>query len=143
LMGLSSLTEKKMLIQTASPEHICFQALLKKDPQHFYDEELRQRKQLDYPPYKHMVFVKIRSKKEERAKAFSQALFKRLNEKNTHKDIRIVTVSPGQPPQLRGNFYQQVLLLVKDPRKIKSLLKLCLKDLTHSGIIVTVDVDPQ
>jgi primosomal protein N' (replication factor Y) len=142
LTGLLGLTEKKMVIQTGYPQHICFQALVKKECSLFYEEELRQRKQLKYPPYKHIVFVKLRGKDEEKVKKLSSSLFDRLNERNKHKDIRIVSVNPAQPSKLRGNYYWQVLLIADKPKIASTFLKICLKDFRHSGIIVTVDVDP-
>jgi len=142
LVGLLRLTDKKMIIQTGFPGHSCFQALLNKDVQLFYKEELRQRKQLNYPPYKHMVLVKLRGKKEERVKVAAEALFKRLRDCNQHKDIRILSVNPGQPSKLRGNFYWQLLIIAKEAEKASRFLKITLKDFLHSGIIVTVDVDP-
>lgn len=142
LIGLLGLTGKKMIIQTSSPEHICFQALLKKDISLFYDEELRQRRQLNFPPYQHMIFVKFRGKIEEKVKETSHAFFKRLQDANTRKDIRVVSVNTAQPTQLRGNYYWQVLLIANNPKKTCEFLKINLKNFPHSGIIVTVDVDP-
>ena len=142
LVGLLKLTDKKMIIQTSSPEHICFEALLKKDVSCFYDEELRHRKQLNFPPYKHMILVKFRGKKAEKVKEASHAFFKRLNEASRLRDIRIVSVNPALPSQLRGNYYWQVLLIANNPKKVSAFLKINLKDFPHSGIIVTVDVDP-
>ncbi|MFH0827223.1 MAG: primosomal protein N' [Candidatus Omnitrophota bacterium] len=142
LIGLLGLTDKKMIIQTSSPDHICFQALFKKDISLFYEEELRQRKQLNFPPHKHMIFVKFRGKIEEKVKEVSHAFFKRINEANGQRDIRVVSVNRAQPSQLRGNYYWQVLLIAKYPKKASLFLKINLKDFSHSGIIVTVDVDP-
>jgi primosomal protein N' (replication factor Y) len=142
LSGLLRLTEKKLVIQTGLSHHHCFQALLKKDPDIFYDEELKQRKQLHFPPYRHMVLVKLRGKKEERVKEASLALFERLNKINKNKGIKIVSLNPGQPPKLRGNFYWQILITSDNAKKASAFLKINLKTFPSSGIIVTVDVDP-
>ena len=108
----------------------------------FYKEELRQRKQLGFPPYKHMVLVKLRAKSEDRVKQASFLLFERLNARNKNKDIRIISVNPGHPPKLRENFYWQILITSSSAKKASEFLKKRLKDFSHSGIIVTVDVDP-
>ncbi len=142
LAGLLNLTNKRILIQTSSPNHHCFQALLKKDVNYFYEEELRQRKQLDFPPYKHMILVKLRGKKEERVKESAESLFNRLKEASRNKNIEIISVNSSNPAKLRGNYYWQVLIRSGNVLQANKFLKNNLKYFRHSGIIVTVDVDP-
>ena len=143
LVGLIGLTDKKILIQTKLPHHYCLKATELKNINMFYDEELKRRKQLDFPPYQHLCLVKLRGKKENRVKEVCNALFNRLNKySKNNKAIKIVSVNPSQPAKLRGNFYWQILIKAHSPIKIIKFLKLHLKSLSHSGIIVTIDMDP-
>jgi primosomal protein N' len=89
-----------------------------------------------------MVLVKLRGIKAERVKEASLALFDRLDKCNKNKGIKIISVNAGQPAKLRGNFYWQVLIASDNAKKASEFLKINLKDFSHSGIIVTVDVDP-
>ena len=141
LMGLVSLTGKKMIIQSAYANHYCFQALVQNDPQLFYKEELKQRKQLNLAPFKHVILLRVRGIDFDKAKKASLDLFQKLN--NTKSaSIKILSLNPGQPPKLRGYFYFQILMRAATPQKASQFLKLHLKDWHYSGIIVTVDVDP-
>jgi primosomal protein N' (replication factor Y) len=142
LAGLMGLTHKKFLVQTSSPTHHCFQALLKKDANFFYAEELKQRKQLAFPPYKHLAIVKLRGKKEDKVKETAGLLFGKLKEESLGKNIEIISVNPSSPAKLRNNFCWQVLIRSSSALAISVFLKNSLKGLRHSGIIVTVDVDP-
>lgn len=142
LMGLLKLTDKKLLIQTGFPQHHAFKALVKNDASIFYKEELKERKQLSFPPFKHLVLIKLRSKIELKSREASYALFKKLNSKTNKYGVRVLSVNPGQPSKLRGNFYWQILLRSDNPEKATQFLKINLKDFRHSGIIVTVDIDP-
>lgn len=142
LTGLLALSDKKIVIQTSLPRHNCLQALLKKDCDLFYNEELKQRRQLNFPPYRHLALVKLRSKKEEKVKQISDSLFMKLKQNNKNRDIHIISLYPGQPSKLRGNFCWQILASSGNPRKMSRFLKLQLKKFSRSGIIVTVDVDP-
>ncbi|MDD5506341.1 MAG: primosomal protein N' [Candidatus Omnitrophica bacterium] len=142
LAGLMALTHKRFLVQTSFPAHHCFQALLKKDVNFFYTEELKQRKQLAFPPYRHLAAVKLRGKKEEKVKETAGLLFSKLKEAGRSKTVEVISVNPSHPPKLRGNFYWQVLLGSKNALAISLFLKNTLKDFRHSGIIVTIDVDP-
>ena len=143
LVGLLALTKEKVIIQTNLPKHYCFRALENKDISMFYDEELKQRKQLKFPPYRHLCLVKLRGKKENSVKEASNALFDRLNKYGeSNKTITVVSLNPGQPEKLRGNFYWQILIKASSPLKIVRFLKLHLKKFSHSGIIVTIDIGP-
>jgi len=141
LMGLVSLTSKMMIIQSANVQHYCFQALIKNDPGLFYKEELKQRKQLNFAPFKHMILVRLRGESLEKVKQASSDLFSELNKIKT-MSLKMLSLNPGQPAQLRGNFYYQILMRASSVEKASHFLKLHLKDLHYSGIIVTVDVDP-
>jgi len=143
LVCLLGLAKEKLLIQTRLPQHYCFKALENKEISIFYDEELKYREQLKFPPYRHLCLVKLRGKKEGRVKTVSEDLFNKLvkfSKKN--KSIKIVAVNPSQPSKLRGNFYWQILIKGSSPLGIVKFLKLHLKNFKHSGIIVTVDMDP-
>lgn len=141
LAGLTSLTSKTMIIQSANANHHCFQALVKNDPQLFYKEELKTRKQLEMPPFKHMILLKVRGFSLENVKKASADLFAKLNGLKS-KSIKILSLNPGQPPKLRGKFYYQVLMRASSAEKASHFLKLHLKEWHYSGIIVSIDVDP-
>lgn len=142
LNGLLALTKEKLFVQTALPRHHAFAALSEKDTGIFYDQELKQRKQLNFPPYSHLGLVKVRGKKESRVKEAAAALFEGLKGRNKGRQIKIIALREGAPAKLRGNFYWQILLNSRSAEKIGAFLKKNLKDLRYSGIIVTVDVDP-
>ena len=141
LAGLTSLTSKKMIIQSANANHHCFQALIRNDPQVFLKEELRQRKQLNLAPYKHMILIKLRGVNLEKVKKASADLFEKLSRIKT-SSLKMLSLNPGQPAKLRENFYYQILMRAANVEKASHFLKLHLKEGHFSGIIVTVDVDP-
>lgn len=141
LDSLMNLTDQKIIIQTNLPKHYIFKALTNKNTTLFYDEELKTRRPLKLPPYKHLAIVQLRGKKEEKVKAAAGRLFEFLS-KGSAKKIEIVSMNPGSPSKLRGNFYWQILLKSASGFEISRSLKMSLKNFSHSGIIITVDVDP-
>jgi primosomal protein N' (replication factor Y) len=142
LNSILRLTDKMVIIQTNLANHHIFTALLKQDQKLFYKKELSQRRQLNFPPYRHLGLIKIRGKKEEKVKDAANALFGRLKETNTAKNIDIISVNCAEPSKLRGNFYWQILLRSGSAVDLSKFLKMRLKDTPHSGIIITVDIDP-
>lgn len=142
LVGLLDLTKKKVVIQTNLMTHHCLQALQGNDYELFYRRELLQRKELSFPPYKHVILVKARGKNAQRVKKAAESLFNILSRHNKSKNVEIVLVNPAHPEKLRDNFYWQVLLKMDNPCTTNKFLKRHLRKISHSGIIVTVDVDP-
>ncbi|PIS33462.1 MAG: primosomal protein N' [Candidatus Omnitrophica bacterium CG08_land_8_20_14_0_20_41_16] len=140
LSGLAALTDKKIIIPTSFPGHHCFKALLSGDHNIFYGQELKYRKQLKFPPYKHMGLVKLRGKDLDKVKKAAQDLFALLKEGD--KVVKALSLNPGQPEKLRGNFYWQILFSALSARKLTKFLKMHIKEFRYSGIIVTVDLDP-
>jgi len=141
LSGIINLTEKKVIIQSANPTHHCFSALAGNKPELFFKEELRNRKQLQFFPFKHMIMVKLRGPDQDKVKRASQDLFVKLNKIKTGS-LKLLSLNPGLPAKLRGNYYYQILLRCSNVEKAGHFLKLHLKEGHLSGIIVTIDVDP-
>lgn len=141
LFNLIKLTDNQIIIQTNQAWHYCFKALSQDSADLFYDTELKQRKELKLPPFSHLAAVKIRGKNEEKVKLISNSLYTNLTAVN-HKEIDILSLMPAYPPKLRENYYWQIVLRAKSPIKISKFLKSSLKKFAHSGIIITVDVDP-
>lgn len=144
LSGLLSLARRKMIIQTAIPGHYCFRALEQKNGADlFYSEELRQRKQLGFPPYRQLCLVKLRGSNEERVRKISGLFYQSLAREEKRKSgMDILSCGPAIPAKLRGNFCWQILLKASSVIRTVEFLKLKLKNFSHSGIIITLDVDP-
>ncbi|MDD5246436.1 MAG: primosomal protein N' [Candidatus Omnitrophica bacterium] len=142
LVALSQITAKKMIIQTNFPTHHSFRALEKNDLPSFFTQEIKERKELNFPPYRHLILVKLRGRVQEKVKSVATALFEALQRADTGKQMSFLSVSSGQPEKLRGNFYWQILISTNKLKSANKFLKFELKKSRHSGIIVTVDVDP-
>jgi primosomal protein N' (replication factor Y) len=142
LYRLSKLAKDKMIIQTYNPTHYCMQAIRKQDLDYFYQQELKQRKEFGFPPYKHLTQIILRGKNQERVKAVSYALFNKLNAVNKKKSIEVYEPSPSMPSKLRNNYYWNILLKGKSVKNICSLIrKPILEYKKKSAVITTVNVD--
>jgi len=142
LFRLLGLARKKIIVQTSLARHHCIEALVELEPDIFYSKELKQREELGFPPFSHFIAVNLRGKYEEKVKQTALKLFDYLDGRKRGKGIDIISVNPKVPGKLRGNYYWQVLLKGNDPVRVSGFLKMSLKNFLHSGIILTVDVDP-
>lgn len=142
LAELSGLAGDKIIVETHLGQHYMFSALKSGDYNIFYDQELKYRKELSFPPYRHFAAVKLRGSDSCKVKDCASKLMEYLNGRLKDKSIKFISLNPGHHPKLRGNFYWQLLFSSPSPEKLSRFLKISLKDFSHSGIIVTVDIDP-
>jgi len=142
LCGLCGITRRQMLIQSQLSGHHVFRALQDNAPEIFYREELKQRKQLGFPPFGSLALIKLRGLKEDAVALAANKLFDFLKSKSRGRGIEVLSVNPAEPAKLRGKFWWQITLRASSAVKISKSLKISLKEFKHSGIIVTVDVDP-
>lgn len=142
LHRLSKLAREKMIIQTNNPSHYSIQSAYKDNAEYFYEQELKNRKELGFPPFKHLAQIIIRGKSEERVKAVSDSLFKKLESINKKSSIEIFEPSASVSRKLRGNFYWNILIKGSSIKNICSLIrKPVLEYKNKSGVITTVNVD--
>lgn len=142
LISLLNLTDKALILQTNIPGHYCFEALVKRDFNFFYDKEFALRKQLDFAPFKHFILIKVRGKDNTKVQSKAIDIFAHLSKGISRVSGVALNVNPSEPAKLRDNFYWQVLVKSGNPKKVVKLIKSCLKDVSHSGVIITLDADP-
>ena len=141
LFRLSKLVKEKMIIQTRNPQHNCIEAIRKSDPFLFYRKELKLRKELGFPPFRHFIQIQLRGRSEEKVKNLAFSLYKKMKNTN-NKNINVLEPFPASPSRLRGNYRWNILLKGKSVKKINSYINRGLKELKgKSGIIINVNVD--
>ncbi|MFA5099525.1 MAG: primosomal protein N' [Candidatus Omnitrophota bacterium] len=139
---LSGLADKQMVVQTNMTNHHVLNALTEHSSDIFYNEEFRQRKQLLFPPYRHFTFIKFRGKDAEKVEKTARAAFDSLSKAVKPAGISVISVNPAQQAKLRSNYHWIILIACKNTARLHDFLKNNLPLSRHSGIIVTVDVDP-
>lgn len=142
----------RVILQTFNPDHFSITAARKQDFKGFYHQEIRFRKALDYPPFSHIVALKIWGKNKEKTRQWARTLG---NACRNHGQSRknplpegLVVLGPVEAPLTRiaGNFRWQILL---KSRKVTGLNRFVSELLLEDprlrpppGVQVAVDVDP-
>lgn len=133
----------KVVVQTYSPTHYAIEKSITHDYVGFYDEEIKFRRELNYPPFTHIVEIKMRGRNEERVIKTVHDLAGDLNAAVNGKAIEIVGPAPEFISKVKGQFRWNILLKGKSPRDICDVIDGSLGRLKgRSGLIITVDVDP-
>ncbi len=140
----------RVIIQTYTPDHYAIEKSINHDYVGFFNEEINYRRELEYPPFVHLVGIKLRGKNEERVIKISQELAGTLSAiskceplATDHEPIEIVGPAPAFISKMRGQFRWHILLKGKEPKNICRLIDGALKQLRgRSAVTITVDVDP-
>ncbi|RJP28942.1 MAG: primosomal protein N' [Candidatus Omnitrophota bacterium] len=142
LRGLLNLCTAKMIIQTSMPGHYVFKSLKNNNPEEFILPEMDFRKQLGFPPYKHLAVIKLRSPDENKVSDCANRFFEVITKETDGRSLEVLSLKQAQPFKIRGNFYWNIVTKGSRPLAMSALIKRCLKKVSHSGIIITIDMDP-
>jgi len=141
-----------VIIQTHNPEHPSIRLARGQDFSPFYEQEVAQRDELQYPPFHRMVNFRIKGNSLSRTLEGTSRLGKLSQElkkkEKIFKDATIDILGPVEAPRekLKGKYRFQMLIKGPDYRVLHSFIeRIITKILPHlkiPGVKITVDVDP-
>ena len=141
----------RVIVQTFSPNHYAIEKSIEHDYVGFFNAEIKFRKELNYPPFTHIVEIKLRGRKEERVIKAAKDLAAVLDlfiadevlSEAKGKPIEMVGPAPEFISKIKGQFRWNLLLKGEDPGTVCGFIDKALDNLKgKSGLIITVDVDP-
>jgi primosomal protein N' (replication factor Y) len=131
-----SLLGGKVVLQTYQPDHYAVRAAAKHDYSSFYDTELKQRRDLIYPPFIRLAKLVYSNVSEDRAQEEAGRLGQELQHQlSLAQDAQASLIGPVPAfyRKLRGDHRWQIILRASDPRRY-------IPETLPKGWIV--DVDP-
>jgi len=143
LAYLNQLAGEKLIIQTAVPDNYCLKAARKMDFKRFYQEEIKTRRELNFPPFRHLIAIMMRGAKENVLFEEANRIYKELKESNKKRSVEILEPQSDIIPKLRGKYRFTLLVKGKDVKGMTAFIKETLKFLKKkSGMMISVNVDP-
>ncbi len=133
--------EGKVLIQTYNPDHYAIQLAKTHDYQKFYEQEMKIRHELDYPPFYYLTSIKVLSKDYESASKESQKIGTYLKQNLKHSII----LGPSIASVFRVNNvyrFQLIIKYKKDPDLYPVLKTLIEHYQSNSKIKIDIDFNP-
>jgi primosomal protein N' (replication factor Y) len=137
----------KVVIQTNAPSHPLFAIIALHDYQTFYNQEIIERQQYNYPPFARLIKLMVRHEEREMAQKAAIILSKHLQAKLSPQRV----LGPEAPiiERIRNKFQQAILIklernqfdLGKTKEFIQSQIDELYKDKSFKKIQVVVDVD--
>ncbi len=142
LVHLRQLASKKLLVQTRMTDNYSLKAVLQGDFDGFYCKELQFRRELGFPPYKHLAAIGLRGSDEGRVFEQSKGLFALLK-KRAPKGVDVLDLHPDVNPKLRDKYLFTILLKGRSVKDILTSAKPAIKDFKRRrGTLITLNVDP-
>jgi len=134
----------KVIIQTYNPRHFAILAAKKHDCQHFYEDEIRIRKELNFPPFTHLVSITLRSTNQENTVKIAEELYNSLKLNIDENRIELLGPVPAPITKIKGEYRYNIILKSK---KIDDILEPIKKSIGErrriSKTYLKIDVDPQ
>ncbi len=135
----------RVLIQTYHPHHYALRHACAQDFHAFYEEEIRYRKSLIYPPFVSLAALLVRGPDLTRVQATAVEIKNSLEAANTDRAVRLLGPAPAPLARLRGEHRIQLLLKARSRARLRAVLDLGLADAAARGCdlhSVNVEIDP-
>ena len=130
--------KNKYVLITNNIENPAVKSLKQRKPQIFYEEELKNRKEFELPPYAKFILLTFEKKNLE--KSTVNQIFTQWIKEQKILNIDYRGVFPAYYHHIRGKVrYQIILKNFKEKQKLKKLYEKCSK----KGIKLIIDVDPK
>jgi primosomal protein N' (replication factor Y) len=135
--------EAKIIIQTYLPEHFAIKHAATGEYNKFYKKEVKQRKDLDLPPYYHFNFIKLRAKNKKRLISKTEKLSKIIMQKS--KSYRYVKITEPQLEnilKIRDYYRQKIIIKSKKMDQAREIIEKSLNEYKKTpSVIITLDID--
>ena len=136
----------RVLIQTFYPEHYALKHAETQNYQAFYDEEIRFRRNLGYPPFVALASILIKHPHYDYAFDTARILRDCLERANaSEKSCRILGPAPAPLARLKGENRLQILVKGQNRKKLREMLDFALSEAEEQNCdlrIVYVEIDP-
>ena len=135
----------RVLIQTYHPNHYALKHACAQDYAGFYEEEIRYRRNLNYPPFVALASLLVHGEDLTRAQATAAELKRALEEANTDRACRILGPAPAPLARLRGEHRIQLLIKSRSRPRLREVIDLATASAQERGAdlrSVNLEIDP-
>ena len=135
----------KVMIQTYYPDHYALRFAKEQDYLGFYNEEIKFRKRLAYPPFFVLASILIKHRDHAYASKMANILRRSLDMANRDKTARILGPAPASLSRLKNEFRLQIILKGVSRRSLREILDIGLADAEQHGCdlrTINVEIDP-
>jgi len=135
----------KVIIQTFNPVNYALLNAKNHNYKSFYNDELKFRQELQYPPFGHIINIRLSSIKKDAVMSESKNLAKKTNSiTDAHKNsVEIIGPAPAPLAKLNGRFRFQMLIKGTNVNTLRLIARELLQKHKNSFVKMNVDIDPE
>ncbi len=137
--------EGRVLIQTYYPEHYALRYACAQDYDGFYEEEIKHRRNLNFPPFVSLAALLVHDQNLASAQTLAVELRRSLDQANADRTCRILGPAPAPLARLRGEHRVQILLKSTNRQQLRHTIDLGVEDAAKRGLSlhsVNIEIDP-
>lgn len=130
-----------VVIQAYETEHYALQAAMKHDYEAFARQEIASRRELNYPPFSHLVLLRFESPGEAAALDAAKSVAERMRASARDCGVHVLGPAPAPLSRLRGLFRMQILLKGKQRGSLRKVVHEAMSR-PPRNVRQIVDIDP-
>lgn len=130
----------EVIIQGFNTNHYSILTSSMHDYKSFYNEEMKIRRQLNYPPYYNLCLIKTKSINEDILDKENNKIVSYLRD-NLNEAI-VLGPSPCTIPKINNTYYTQILIKYKKIEEISKQLKFISEQYINKKIKLEIDINP-
>lgn len=136
----------KVIVQTYHPEHYSIRAAKTHDYASFYEEEIKRRRSLDYPPFTELLRFLLFSDEEKPVREAADKLKRSLQGLVTDGEAELLGPGPAPIVKLKDTYRYQLLLkgknLTEHEKHIREAVSVCKKSFRKIAVRLVLDFNP-
>ena len=141
--------EGEAIIQTNNPDNDCIRLACEQNFEKFYQNEIRLRKQLKFPPFCDIALLSLSSTDEKELFKASKILSEKFSELvlKEYSDIPLLTFGPFEAPvyKVDNKYRMRMVIKCKLNKRSRAMFSELLKDFSRSGakgLTLSIDFNP-
>lgn len=143
LSQIGNMTQDRLLIQTRLKNNDCLCAVQAQDPDRFYKQDMKLRKDLNLRPFGHLAEIIIRGTDQDKVAQQAEDFFAILQKQERGKNIDIFEPQAAAMAKLRDQYRFAIVIRGSSATKITDLVRKALKSFRKkAGVLLTVNIDP-
>ena len=133
----------RVIVQTLAPGHYCFDRARVHDYRGFFATETEFRRELGYPPFRHLVHLRLDGAHEGRVARGARELVRGLRRDPAGDAVEILGPAPAPISRLRNRYRWQILLKGRSRPTLLALARRAVALMpAGKAVRIHVDVDP-
>lgn len=138
--------EGRVFIQTYNPEHYSITLAAKQDYEMFYNEEIKIRQLMDYPPYSNIFTILLSGKDDKNIVVLIHKLYNILKYYNKKGKFQLLGPTPANISKIKNEYRWRIIIKCGEEDRLKVYAMYCIDKFKNSentkGIFINLTMNP-